>query len=140
MQETKVKGNLTELRCITAFMELGATVSIPFGENSRYDFIADFPGRGLFRIQCKTCRSDSFAIWFNTTGTNSNRNGCKILNYTKEDIDYFCTYYKGNCYVVKVEDSGKSTNRLFIEPNSSRLKRLSDYLIEKEFGGISKRP
>lgn len=37
----KQKGNLTELKCISAFYELGYQCSIPYGENSRYDFIAD---------------------------------------------------------------------------------------------------
>ena len=53
MLETKLKGNLTEMECMTAFMELGYQVSIPFGEDSRYDFIADVNNR-LYRIQCKT--------------------------------------------------------------------------------------
>ena len=39
--ESKQKGNLTELQCITACYELGYSVSIPYGENSRYDFILD---------------------------------------------------------------------------------------------------
>lgn len=42
---TKQKGNLTELQCIAAFYELGYSVSIPYGENSRYDLIADINGR-----------------------------------------------------------------------------------------------
>lgn len=40
----KQKGNLTELKCISAFYELGYQCSIPYGENSRYDFIADIDG------------------------------------------------------------------------------------------------
>ena len=50
---SKQKGNLTELQCITAFYENGYAVSIPYGENSRYDFIADIYGK-LIRIQVKT--------------------------------------------------------------------------------------
>ena len=53
MVEKKQKGNLTELQCITAFYEIGYSVSIPYGENSRYDFIADVNGH-LIRIQVKT--------------------------------------------------------------------------------------
>ena len=50
---SKQKGNLTELKCITAFYELGYQCSIPYGENSRYDLIADIDGR-LIRVQRKT--------------------------------------------------------------------------------------
>ena len=38
---SKEKGNLTELQCLTAIYELGYKASIPYGENSRYDFILD---------------------------------------------------------------------------------------------------
>ena len=53
MLETKLKGNLTEMECMAAFIEQGYQVSIPFGEDSRYDFIADV-NNTLYRIQCKT--------------------------------------------------------------------------------------
>lgn len=53
MIDTKQKGNLTELECITALTELGYLVSIPFGEDSRYDCIVDI-NNNLYRIQCKT--------------------------------------------------------------------------------------
>ena len=39
MVEKKQKGNLTELQCLTAFTELGYTVSIPYGDCAKYDFI-----------------------------------------------------------------------------------------------------
>jgi len=37
--DSKQKGNLTELKCITSFYELGYSVSIPYGENSRYSLV-----------------------------------------------------------------------------------------------------
>jgi hypothetical protein len=44
---TKQKGNLTELQCLSAFCALGCNVSIPYGDNSKYDFIADVNGKLL---------------------------------------------------------------------------------------------
>ena len=35
---SKQKGNLTELQCLTAFVAEGCGVSIPYGDNSKYDF------------------------------------------------------------------------------------------------------
>ena len=49
MNNTKKRGNLTDLQCMTAFMELGYQVSIPFGEDSRYDFVADINDK-LYKI------------------------------------------------------------------------------------------
>jgi hypothetical protein len=53
MIDTKIKGNITEMECMLAFMQLGFEISIPFGEDSRYDFIADINDK-LYKIQCKT--------------------------------------------------------------------------------------
>ena len=50
---SKQKGNLTELQCITYLYQLGYKCSIPYGENSRYDFIVDIDGI-LIRVQVKT--------------------------------------------------------------------------------------
>ena len=41
MIDTKIKGNITEMESMLAFMKLGYNVSIPFGEDSRYDFVVD---------------------------------------------------------------------------------------------------
>ena len=44
---TKKKGNLTEMQCMAAFMAQNCNVNIPYGDNSKYDFIADVDGRLL---------------------------------------------------------------------------------------------
>ena len=38
MIDTKILGNTTEMECMLECMKLGIQVSIPFGEDSRYDF------------------------------------------------------------------------------------------------------
>ena len=38
---SKQKGNLTELQCLSAFVEQGCGVSIPYGDNSKYEFHKD---------------------------------------------------------------------------------------------------
>jgi hypothetical protein len=108
MIDVKQRGNLTELQCITSFYELGHKVSIPYGENSRYDFIADIQGI-LIRVQVKTCKlsDDGSSISFPCRSTRVNSNGCYHRLYTKEEIDYFCTYYNGKCYLVPVTECSK---------------------------------
>ena len=39
--DSKQVGNLTELQCITKLDELGYSVSIPYGDSEKYDFIFD---------------------------------------------------------------------------------------------------
>ena len=44
MNETKRKGLTTELQCQLYFTELGYNVSVPLGEDCKYDMIVDFNG------------------------------------------------------------------------------------------------
>lgn len=54
MTERKVKGLTVELLCQYYLTSLGYNVSIPLGEDCKYDMIADFDGI-LTRIQIKSC-------------------------------------------------------------------------------------
>lgn len=126
MLEPKQKGNLTELQCITAFYELGYKVSLPYGENSRYDFIADINGK-LIRIQVKTCKPsiDGSAISFPCRSTRVNSNGCYQRQYTSKEIDYFCTYYKNKCYLVPVSECSKEKKLRLSEAKNNQIKGVS---------------
>lgn len=85
MNKTKVKGLITELQCQTYFTSLGYNVSIPLGEDCRYDMIVDIDGI-LIRIQVKTCHlsksNDSFSI--STKSVQCNTEKVKSKHYTKE--------------------------------------------------------
>ena len=43
-RKPKQIGNLTELQCITRLYELGCSISIPYGDSEKYDFILDVNG------------------------------------------------------------------------------------------------
>ena len=53
MDYTQTIGNVNELRCMLAFIELGYDCSIPYGNSAKYDFIADINGE-LLKFQCKS--------------------------------------------------------------------------------------
>ena len=132
---SKQKGNLTELQCITAFYKLGYQVSIPYGENSRYDFIADIEGK-LIKIQVKTSRlvKENEAFKFACRSTNVNANGNTYHRYTKEQIDYFCTFWENQCYLVPVEECSIEKTLRFCYPKNGQKKGISlatDYELEK---------
>lgn len=111
--QTKQKGNLTELQCITSFYELGYQVSIPYGENSRYDFIADINGK-LIRVQCKTSHivDNNGSIEFATRSSRTNATRNIQRTYTADEIDYFCTYWQGKCYLIPVNETASSSKKL----------------------------
>jgi len=64
---SKTKGDLTETRVIHELVARGCIVSIPFGDNSKYDLVMEDPHGTLHRIQCKTAwESPIGTIRFNT--------------------------------------------------------------------------
>lgn len=133
---TKEKGDITELEVILAFKNLGYQVSIPYGENSNYDIIADVNGK-LLKIQCKTSRAASSpnTICFSTSKIHINRTTCKRRTYSAADIDYFATTWKGVCYLIPIKDA--PTNQItlrFATPlnnQKSHIRNADDYEISK---------
>lgn len=139
--DSKKKGNLTEMLCMSAFMSQNCGVCIPFGDNSKYDFIADVDGR-LLKIQVKTSsqrKGEENAIKFSCRSTHINCKGVQNVRYKKEDIDYFATYYNGQCYLVPVtECSVKKTLRL-VPPKNGQQKDVTyatEYALEKQLSKI----
>lgn len=126
---TKAKGNLTELKCISAFYELGFSVSIPYGENNRYDFIADI-NNNLIKIQCKTSREIPGGFVFSTRSTRVNSSGIKYKKYTLDEIDYFATYFDNKCYLVKAGITQSEFKIRYKYPNNGQKKGIN---ISKEY-------
>ena len=100
---TKDVGDLSEILCIAALMQRGLSVSIPYGENNSYDFIADCNG-ALFKLQCKTGRTvvygESFLIPLQTTTKNSKKSrshGFKGL------VDFIIAYYNNKFYLLPID-------------------------------------
>ena len=116
----KQKGNLTELKCLSAFYELGYQCSIPYGENSRYDFIADINGK-LIRVQCKTSREvDVGVIEFPCRSSRSNTHSNLQRRYTANEIDYFCTFWDGKCYLIPVTECSITKILRFVPPKNGQ--------------------
>lgn len=102
----KQKGTLTELQCLAALYECGCAVSLPYGENNRYDFIIDINNK-LLRVQVKSSRKiDDTSFAFTCMSTKSKKSGNTRRRYTSDEIDYFATYYQNKCYLVPVNICG----------------------------------
>ena len=133
--DTKRIGNLTELQCITRFYELGFSISIPYGDSEKYDFILDMNGN-LYKIQCKhaNVHKDEFGvvdyISIDTTWQTGYTRGAnfKYHSYTKKDIDYFVTYYDGKNYLIPVEECNTQKILRILPPKNNQSKGIT-YLI-----------
>lgn len=131
MLDTKLKGNLTEIECMASFMELGYLVSIPFGEDSRYDFIVDINNK-LYKIQCKTCSEkvnddgEIVAIHFKTCRQTGGRSKLNIRTpYTPEEIDFFATSYNKKCYLVPVGETSNEKTLRIVPPKNGQINGIT---------------
>jgi hypothetical protein len=143
MIDSKVLGNTTEMECMLECMKLGIQVSIPFGEDSRYDFVMDYRGK-LYRIQSKHCTEvidDSgqvVAIKFKTVRqSGSNATMHTRTKYTKDEIDYFSTSYNGKCYLVPVEYCSTIKLLRIVAPKNCQTKGIS-FLKDYELSEVLK--
>lgn len=138
---SKQKGNLTELQVITYLYGLGYQCSLPYGENSRYDLIADIDNH-LIRIQVKTSsikKGTKNAIEFSCRSTRVNCNGVKQARYTSEEIDFFATYWENQCYLIPVSEcSCQKTLRFCYPPNGQKqgISLAENYIAEKQIQKI----
>lgn len=139
MNYTQSKGNIIELQCISKCIELGYECSIPYGNGAKYDFIVDVNGK-LLRIQCKSCINPinkstgelDDAIQIITVCQTTNTKKTVRHTYTKEQIDYFATYYNGQVYFIPVEECSTSKTLRFSPPRSGcqNYNKAEDYKIE----------
>ncbi len=132
---SKQKGNLTELQCISAFYELGYQCSIPYGENSRYDLIADIDGK-LIKVQCKTSKEiEQGVIEFSCRSCRSNTQSNLQRRYTADEIDYFATFWNGKCYIVPISECSVSKKLRFIPPKNGQkvgVNYAKNYEIQRQ--------
>jgi len=109
----KRKGSITELIVIAKLMEYGE-VSIPYGNNARYDCILDI-NNTLIRIQIKTANvldENRFTVPFANKRSNAGGNVRKV--YTSEEVDYIATYHQDELYLF---ETGTHTNSMTISFN-----------------------
>ena len=140
MEHPKAIGDRSAMVAMLALNDAGYTVSIPFGENARYDFIID-DGTRPARVQCKTGRLRLGAVRFNVCSCYGHhlRPGQSRRDY-RDDVDYFVVYCPetDHVYLVPIEDLPISTQAaLRVDPplNGQRLRiRFAD---DYKIGAIS---
>jgi PD-(D/E)XK endonuclease len=102
MAVLKKKGDLAELKVAADLVARGCELSIPFGEDSSYDLVADYEGR-LHRVQVKSTRSDGQVVvvkCFSHSLTAGRIRATK--HYTLAMVDWIAAYdlTTDRCYYV----------------------------------------
>ncbi len=107
IHDTKTKGEIAETFVLANLIKKGFTVSIPYGENSRYDFIIE-TRQGFKRIQVKYIAKHKGRSYFTfpLRSVRANKKQNKIKHYTKKEIDFMIGYCTENnsCYIIPLKE------------------------------------
>ncbi|WP_435316899.1 group I intron-associated PD-(D/E)XK endonuclease [Haloarchaeobius sp. TZWSO28] len=116
MPNTKDRGDETEAKIISELVSQGYSVSLPFGDNDKYDLILDDNGQ-LYRIQCKTAwQNKPDTIRFNTH-SQTTRNGRYHEETYHQTVDAFLVRYPEleTLYWINVDDATSQKMELRFE-------------------------
>lgn len=134
--QKQIYGIVTELQVAQKFIELGYAVSVPYGNNNRYDMIVD-TGKNLYRIQVKHASlndNGSYTVYTaNSVSTTTKR---EIKYYTQEQIDYIVTIIENQLVVIPVEEIQNSKQKIFrtvlpSQGQTAKCNLISNYTVER---------
>lgn len=135
---SKDKGNIGEAIILGEFVKRNIQVSIPFGDNARYDLVADFNGK-LNKIQVKYCNqkiSENNSISC-PCSSSKNHTTNKHLSSYENDVDYIAFYLvEWDCsLLVPISIIGTRKTIVFRKTkplnNQSNVNLIEDYLFDK---------
>lgn len=98
------KGDATEAAVIAELKQRNVPVSIPFGDNERYDIIIETPEGRPVRIQIKTAHYRDGILEIRGLSQHTNSEGNQYKRY-RGDVDYFIGYNNEleNIYLLSEE-------------------------------------
>ena len=122
-RDTKAVGDRSEAIVLATLIKNGYLVSIPFGENQRYDLLADNGGR-ILRVQVKTGRLRGDIINFSCSSSHSHRGGTHARPYfgQADIIAVYCPQ-NGKVYLVPEEEFVASRAHLRLTAPANNQKR-----------------
>lgn len=117
----------------------GYLVSIPFGEDHRYDVVIE-KDRTFASVQVKTGRLRNGVILFNCYSSHSHRGGAVCRPYT-DDVDFFGVYCHelDSTYLIPIGEIRVLRGSLRIAPTKNgqgrKLRWADEYLL---FRGVAR--
>jgi len=106
VEHPKAIGDRSALAIAIALQGIGHAVYLPFGENTRADFVID-DGTRLARVQCKTGRLRNGVVQFKTCSSYAHHsNPASVARDYLGQIEYFAVYCPetGGIYLIPIED------------------------------------
>ena len=115
---------------MTRLYELGYSISIPFGNADKYDLIIDVNDK-LYKVQIKhsTIYYDDLQkpayIKFRCTWQTHNTQGYLKQQYNANEINFFATFYDGECYLVPQHECSNEKALRIQPPKNGQIKGIS---------------
>ena len=109
---TKKIGNISAMHFMTQCIEYGWTVSVPLGDDGRYDCVLD-RGNGLERVQVKTARYEDNVMTVHVVSKHAlmrqRQQGINVTRRYIGQVDYIGVYCEAldKCYLVPMKDIGE---------------------------------
>src|SRR5437588_13114568 len=133
IRHPKRRGEWVELQFMARAAGKGFTVSKPWGDSARYDYIVESCGR-FRRVQVKSTlhyvgdRPDCSRRAY-LCGTNSRTNKGKLRAYRAQDVDFFACFIipLDLWYIVPVRDMSRARFAALLDPGRP-ANRYSRYL------------
>lgn len=115
-RNSKDRGDETEARVIHELVSCGYSVSLPFGDNNKYDLVLDAGGE-LYRIQCKTGWTTKKGTMRFNTHSQTTRNGEYHESTYHGDIDAFLVRHPETekLYWINIDDATEQKMELRFE-------------------------
>lgn len=127
----KAVGDASQAMVLGRLVQAGKNVLVPFGENTRYDYVIEEDDGTFTRVQCKTGRLRTGAIRFNTfsqTYHHPNNQGTRIYRHDyRGQADVFGVYCpETDCvYLVPVSEVGTVSGALrVIATKNNQAKKI----------------
>jgi hypothetical protein len=124
------RGNEAEAMVLSALVQRGFEVSVPFGEGQPYDLIVDLGDRDFLRVQCKRAWPLQGCVVFNARSTDHGRGPQSYVGLA----DIFGVYFPPTTtvYLVPINAVASFEGRLRLEPTRNNQRRLIRFADEFE--------
>jgi hypothetical protein len=130
-RNTKAQGDLSELAVMKKLASKGFWLSIPFGENQRYDVLAD-DGERVLRVQVKTGRLRNGVVKYNCYSSHAHRGGRQQPYFGQ--VDLLAVYCPDNdrVYVLPESELVATEGHLRIDPPKNNMRKTIRWACDFE--------
>lgn len=135
---SKQKGDISVSRVIAALLEQGHSVSLPFGDNDRYDLIWD-DRIDLKRVQVKTGRLRDGVVKAKLYSVQTHKKGVPFTEASQtyqDDVEVFGIYCPdtNKTYMIPIEEAPGQELNLRVEPTKNNQQKKILWAKDYEIG------